>query len=327
MELFIRNIGQAITLAPGETLLNAVRSVGISYSCEDGRCGMCRCQLVRGRVIEQARPPRQSFGCRARYVLACQTALAEDSTIDIPDIGETVVHPAARYRARVLGVEELSDNVRLLRVGLDQPFQFSPGQCAEVELSRGLSRLYSMAGLPEDQELRFHVRMHPHGRASHVVGEVLKPGDPVRIRGPYGTSYLRRNHAAPILLASAGTGLAPILSILRTMAATQMMNPVHVYAGFMTREEVYELDALNALLQRVPSVRTRHIVVAAGRTERGLRSGLLTETIDTDFADLSGFRVHAFGSPFAVDALIQVLRRKGVPEKHLYVDAFHSIWN
>lgn len=276
--------------------------------------------------MEQARPPRQLFGCRARYILACQSSLLEDSTIEIPDIAEPVVHPGGRYRGRVLGVESLCDNVRLLRVGLDQPFRFSPGQCAEIELSRGLARLYSMAGLPDDDELRFHVRVHPHGRASNAIGEVLKPGDPLKVRGPYGTSYLRTHHSAPILCISAGTGLAPLLSVLRGIAAAQMMNPVYVYAGFMAREDAYELDALNALLQRIPSARARHILVAAGSMGRGLRRGLLTEAIDSDFGDLTGFRVHGFGSPFAIDAVVQLLRRKGVAEEHLYIDAFHSLW-
>ncbi|MGQ0699484.1 MAG: 2Fe-2S iron-sulfur cluster binding domain-containing protein [Panacagrimonas sp.] len=327
MELLIRNNGKTLTLAPGETMLGAMRSSGISYSCEDGRCGMCRCHLVRGRVSEQARPPRQVFGCRARYFLACQTSLLEDTTIEVPDIDEPVIHPGGRYRARVSGVEQLSDNVRQLRVGLDQPFAFSPGQCAEVELSRGLSRLYSMAGLPGDSELRFHVRMHPHGRASQVIGQVLKAGDPVKIRGPYGTSYVRRNHSAPILCISAGTGLAPLLSVLRGIVEARMMNPVYVYAGFSAREDVYELAALNELLPRVLSARARHVLVASGPTERGLRRGLLTEAIDADLGDLTGFRVHGFGSPFAIDAVVQLLRRKGVAEEHLYIDGFHSLWS
>ena len=327
MELLIRNNGRTLNLEPGDTLLGAIRDCGISYSCEDGRCGMCRCQLVRGHVREQARPPRQLFGCRERYILACQTSLLENTTIDIPDIEEPVVHPSGRYRGRVLGVEALSDSVCELRVRVDVPFSFSPGQCAELELSRGLSRLYSMAGAPGDTELRFHVRMHPHGRASQVIGEDLKVGDSVKIRGPYGTSYLRTNHSGPILCISAGTGLAPLLSVLRGIAAHQMMNPVYIYIGFMAREDVYGLEELNTLLPRILSARARHVLVAAGPTERGLRRGLLTEAIESDFEQLTGFRVHGFGSPFAIDAVVQVLRRKGVSEEHLHLDAYHSAGN
>ncbi len=327
MELLIRNLGRSFTLAPGETVLNVIRSSGISYSCEDGRCGMCRCRLVRGNVLEHVQPPRQTFGCPERYVLACQTSLLDDCTIEVPDLRETVIHPPTRFRGRVLGVESLSDNVRLLRIGLDRPFQYSPGQCAELELSRGLSRLYSMAGLSGDDELRFHVRMHPHGRASHMIDKQLKAGDIVRIRGPYGTSFLRQRHTKPIMILSAGTGLAPLLSILRAMAESRMLNPAHIYTGFMTREEAYGISTLHEYIEKIPSVRGKFVLIGAGKIERGLRRGLLTEAIDADFDDLSDFRVHAFGSPFAIDAVVQLLRRKGVPEDHLHVDAFHSLWN
>jgi ferredoxin-NAD(P)+ reductase (naphthalene dioxygenase ferredoxin-specific) len=327
VQLLIRNLGETVTLGPGETVLSSIRSSGISYSCEDGRCGMCRCQLVRGSVLEQARPPRQVFGCRTRYILACQSSLLEDTTIDIPDLDEPVIYPSGRYRAKVVGVEPLGNNVCLLRLITEQPMPFSPGQCAEIELARGLSRVFSMIGLPGDSELRFHVRIHPHGRASQIINEVLRPGEPVRVRGPYGTSYLRQNRTLPMLCFSAGTGLGPLLSVLRGVVEARMSNPVHVCVGFMANEDVYELGTLNDLLDRIPNLKSRHVLVGSGQVDRGLKRGLLTETIAENFGDMSDFLVHGFGSPFAVDAVTQLLRRKGVTEGNLQIDAFYSLWS
>lgn len=314
---------------PDQTLLRALRAgeVPISYSCEDGRCGLCRCRLLRGRVVETGRPPRQLFGCAGRYVLACQSTMAEDSVIEIPDPRDVVIHQARRMRAKVLGIEPLTHNVRLLRLNPEGSLSYSPGQFVEVELGRGLNRMYSMAGLAEDGELQFHVRIHPHGRASHVIGKTLKPGDTVRVRGPYGVSYLRQFHDAPILCVSAGTGLAPLKSLLRGMIELRMMNPVHVYVGFMSREEVYDLEALSGLLARVPGLRSSHVMVASGRIERGLRRGLLTEAIESDLGKLRDWHAHVFGSPFAVDATVQMLRRNEIHEDRLHADPFHSVGN
>lgn len=331
MEVLVQPSGKLLSLKPGVTLLHALREneIPISYSCEDGRCGMCRCKLLRGGVAEAARPPRQLFGCRVRYVLACQGAPTQDCAIEIPDTSETVVHPARRIRASVLGVEPLSRNVRLLRLSNEARLSFSPGQFAELELGRGISRVYSMSGLAGDEELRFHVRLHPHGRASHLIGETLKPGTALRLRGPYGASWLRQKHADPILCVSAGTGLAPLLSVLRGIALARLANPVQVYAGFMTSEEVYGLDQLSAALQAVPNLRGSHALVAAGKLERGLRRGLLTEVLETDLkqTELKRFQqghAHVYGSPFAVDAAVQLLRRQGIAEDRLHADPFHA---
>lgn len=326
MEVVVHPGKSVISLRPGENLLQGLRANGlpISYSCEDGRCGLCRCRLLRGKVVESARPPRQLFGSRARYILACQSSPADDIAIDVPDTGEVVLHPSRRLRTRVLGIEPMSHSVRLLRLDNEENMAFSPGQFAELDLGRSLLRVYSMAGLPGDAELQFHVRLHPHGRASDLIGsDLLTPGTPLRLRGPYGASWLRQRHDAPILCIAAGTGLAPMLSVLRGIAASGLTNPVHVYAAFISREEVYGVDMLNTSLRAIPNLRAAHTVVAGGRLERGQRRGLLTEVIEQDLGDLSHWHAQVYGSPFAIDATLHLLRRLGIAEDRLHADPFH----
>lgn len=329
MELLVQPANRVLSLKPGETVLQALRaaSLPISYSCEDGRCGMCRCRLLRGNVVETARPPRQLFGCRVRYVLACQCATAEDSAIEVPDSVETVVHPARRARVQVLGVEALSPHVRLLRLSNEGRLMFSPGQFAELELGRGLSRAYSMAGLPTDDELQFHVRLHPSGRASQLIGQSLAAGTQLRLRGPYGVAWLRQRHTDPILCVAAGTGLAPLMSVLRGIATAGLPNPVHVYTGFMTRDEVYAQETLAEILRAIPNLRCAHTVVAAGKIDRGMRRGLLTEVIAQDLRHLENWHAQVYGSPFAIDATVQLLRRLGLSEDRLHADPFHPFGN
>jgi ferredoxin-NAD(P)+ reductase (naphthalene dioxygenase ferredoxin-specific) len=329
VELLVRPGERILSLKPGETLLQALRGQGlpISYSCEDGRCGLCRFKLLRGGIVESARPPRQLFGCRVRYGLACQSALAEDSAIEIPDTAEPVVHPSRRLRAQVLSVEPLAHNLRLLRLSNDGQLAFSAGQFVELELARSLWRSYSLAGMQGDGELHFHVRLHPHGQAAQIINEQLKPGAMLRLRGPYGASWLRHQHAGPLLLASAGTGLAPLLSMLRDIAATRLASPVTVYASFMSREDVYGLDELSVALKGVPNLRASHIVVAFGKLQRGLRRGLLTEAIEADIERFDSWQANLYGSPFAVDATVQLLRRLGIGEDALHADPFHAFGN
>lgn len=329
MEVLVRPTGRVLSIKPGEKLLPALRDAGIpiSYSCEDGRCGLCRCKLLRGNVVESARPPRPLFGCRTRHVLVCQASPSEDCAIEIPDADEPVIHPPKRLRTQVLGIESLASNVRLLRLSNPDNLQFSPGQFGELELGRGFSRLYSLSGLPGDDELRFHVRIHPQGLAGQLISERLQVGTTLRLRAPYGASWLRRRHEGPLLIASSGTGLAPVLSVLRGIAAARLANPVHVYVSFMLREDVYGLEELSAALARIPNLRASHVVVAYGTLKRGLRRGLLTEALEADIPHFRGWQANVYGSPFAIDATVHLLRRRGIGEDQLHADPFHPFGN
>ena len=63
--------------------------------------------------------------------------------------------------------------------------------------------------------------------------------------------------------------------------------------------------------------------MASGKIERRLRRGLLTEVLETDVKQLSSWQAYVYGSPFAVDATVQLLRRQGIAEDRLHADPVH----
>jgi len=252
--------------------------------------------------------------------------LIEDSVIEIPPPEEVVVHPARTMRAEVVAVTPLGreDTLRL-SLRLQSTLAFSPGQYVELEFERSLSRPYSMCGLPGN-EVEFHVRLHPGGRASRRIAEELKPGDALKLRGPMGIAFLRPRNNDPILCIGASTGVGPTLSILRGIAAAGMTNQLHVYLGFTCREDVYGQEELAIVLKQLPTARA-HVVVAGGPIDRGMRRGLLTNVISADFPSLTGWRGYVFGSPHAVEATVRTLRDKQMAEQNIYAEPFHITGN
>jgi len=184
-------------------------------------------------------------------------------------------------------------------------------------------RPYSMAGLASDGTLEFHVRVVPGGRVSGYIANDLKPGDAVRVSGPLGTAYLRRKHAGPMLCVAGGTGLAPILSILRGAVADGMPNPIHVYFGVRSPRDVYAIDRLAELERRHPALKV-HVVVTSGGDPREQRCGLVTEAIAQDIDSLDGWRAYLCGSPPMVEAATLLARRKGAAPARIYADAFYT---
>jgi ferredoxin-NAD(P)+ reductase (naphthalene dioxygenase ferredoxin-specific) len=256
------------------------------------------------------------------YVLACQSVLTDSCTIEIPDMDEVVVHPAKIIKGTVLAIEELTHDIRRLRIKPAKPMAFSPGQYATLQFTPDHIRPYSWAGLPNDDEMEFHIRQVPGGRVTDYVFSSLKVGDAVRISGPMGTAYLRQKHSGPMLCVGGGTGIAPIISIVRGAMAANMHNPVHVYFGVRSQEDSYDLERLRRLAQEHGNM-TLHVVVATGPVHAGLRSGLVTDAIQQDLPAWKNFVGYFCGAPAMVEALSSLAQSLGMPLDNIHADAFY----
>jgi naphthalene 1,2-dioxygenase ferredoxin reductase component len=325
MEVLIQPLRKVIDVEPGVNLLEALRNAQIpmSYSCMAGRCGTCRCRVVEGEVLDSGRPEQRPLDGQDSYILACQTFVTEPCTIEIPEPDEIVVHPARILKATVQAVESLAHDIKRLVLKPAKPLEFSPGQYAHLQFTPEHIRPYSMAGLPGDDTLEFHVRVVADGRVSGYIANVLKHGDTVRVSGPLGTAYLRRKHEGPMLCVAGGTGLAPVLSVVRGAIAHGMHNPVHLYFGVRSPRDIYGLDWLTALQKKHPALKV-HVVVTSGGDPREHRCGLVTEAIEQDFPTLDGWRAYLCGSPPMVEAATVLARHKGIDAARVYADAFYT---
>lgn len=324
MELVVQPQNLRVSIQSGQNLLDVLRenAVPISYSCMSGRCGTCRCKVTQGTVQhsgpENGRPEMD----QDTYVLACQSVLTNNCTIEIPDMDEVVVHPAKIIKGTVLAIEELTHDIRRLRIKPAKPMAFSPGQYATLQFTPDHIRPYSWAGLPNDDEMEFQIRQVPGGRVTDHVFSSLKVGDAVRISGPLGTAYLRQKHLGPMLCVGGGTGIAPIVSIVRGAMAADMHNPMHVYFGVRSQEDSYDLARLRRLAQEHGNM-TLHVVVATGPVHAGMRSGLVTDAIQQDLPVLNNFVGYFCGAPAMVEALSSLAQSLGMPLDKIHADAFY----
>jgi naphthalene 1,2-dioxygenase ferredoxin reductase component len=323
MELHIEPLKLSLQAESGQNLLELLKdkAVPVSYSCMSGRCGTCRCKVVSGQLLhngpETGRPVRSG-----EYVLACQAVLTDNCTIELPEVDEVVVHPARIVKGTVTAIEAATHDIRKISLKLAKPLDFSPGQYASLQFSPDHIRPYSMTGLPGDEEMEFHIRLVPGGRVSQYVFDELKVGAAVRVSGPLGTAYLRRKHTGPMLCVGGGTGLAPVLSIVRGAIEAGMDNPIHLYFGVRSDADLYDLDRLRQLAASHPQL-TLNVVVATGTTQAGLRSGLVTDAIAQDHPSLAGWRAYLCGAPAMVEALSLLVSGLGLANEHIHSDAFY----
>ncbi|MDP3668936.1 MAG: 2Fe-2S iron-sulfur cluster-binding protein [Telluria sp.] len=325
MELLVHPMARTLTIAPGANLLVTLRDndIPISYSCTAGRCGTCRCKVLEGNVLESGQESKITNPNEDRYVLACMSVLTESCVIEVPEPDEVINHPARIVKAQVVAIEDATHDIKRLILRPSRPLAFSPGQYAMLQFTPEHIRPYSMASLPSDNELEFHIRLVPDGRVTGYVAQELKLGDLVRVSGPLGTAYLRRKHAGPMLCVAGGTGLAPVLSIVRGALADGMNNPIHVYFGVRSPHDMYGAQWLAALAAAHANL-TVHLVVTMGNDDPHMRSGLVTDAIAQDWDSLAGWRTYLCGAPPMVEATALLVKQKGLLPEHVYADAFYA---
>lgn len=339
MQVHVQPLGERLEVTPGDNLLKTLteRQIPISYSCLSGRCGTCRCRVLSGDVrqadgVEYRHHDEHSEGEGERHVLACQSTVHGDCEIELPEVDEVVVHPAKILKATVLAIETLTHDIKRVVLKPAKPLSFSPGQYATLQFTPAHIRPYSMAGLDADDTLEFHIRRVPGGAVTGYVAEQLEVGDAVRVSGPLGTSYLRTRHAGPMLCVAGGTGLAPVLSIVRGAVARGMTNPIEIYVGARSPDDVYGLAWLRELASRHAGIRL-HVVTTTAAADAGaprdeaFRVGHVTEAIAADFVSpdaLGGWRAYLCGAPPMVEAATRLLRERGIDAAHIYADAFYA---
>jgi CDP-4-dehydro-6-deoxyglucose reductase/ferredoxin-NAD(P)+ reductase (naphthalene dioxygenase ferredoxin-specific) len=328
MQITLEGHAEPVPVEAGDTILASLLRAGVPFpfSCQAGNCGTCKCELVSGEVLElehseHALAPEE----RAKgIILACRTQVWDDAVVRRIDAEELVLHPSRVMRCRVLELEDLTHDIKGVRLAIEAggPFVFSAGQYAQLEFAAGLSRHYSMASTPQEAQLVFHIRHMPGGRTSAHVATQLKLGDKVKVSGPLGVAYLRENHAGPALLVAGGSGLAPIQAILRTMLERGHGAPVTLYFGVRSERDLYHEALLKDLAARHSNF-SYHVVLSEQKGAAGRRYGLVHEAIELP-ESAQGVMAYLAGPPVMVEAATSLLASRGLLPRQIHADAFYN---
>jgi ferredoxin-NADP reductase len=128
-------------------------------------------------------------------------------------------------RAEIVDAVPATPRIRLFRLRPATWAPFVAGQHLDVRLTAPdgyqAERSYSVSSAPEDAgRYELAVELMPDGEVSPYFHEVAAPGDSFEIRGPFGGHFAwAAADGGPLLLVGGGSGIAPLMSILRHRAA------------------------------------------------------------------------------------------------------------
>jgi len=203
---------------------------------------------------------------------------------------------------------------------LRELFRYEAGQFLTFQIHVGataLNRCYSLSSAPDrDEELQFTVKRVAEGRVSNWFHDEIRAGHSVRVLPPAGGFTLRPASRRPLALFSGGSGITPVLSILKTALATTERPMKLVYAN-RDAESIIFRDAIGALAGRHAG---RLAVVHHLDAERGFLDEARVRSEIAEWTDDAEFYLCGPG-PF-MDLVERLLHDAGVPSDRIFIERF-----
>jgi ferredoxin-NADP reductase len=230
------------------------------------------------------------------------------------------IAPIRWQTARVVSVHDETPRAKTFRLALEHRTRHEAGQYFVLRLTAPdgytATRDYSLSSPPEGPDgsdvIDLTVELLDDGEVSGFLHEVVQPGDELEVRGPVG--YFAWVGDGPVLLVAGGSGVVPLMAMLRLARRAGHPDLVRLLVSVRTPEDLYFADELPG-----PETTVVYTRVTPPGTERP--AGRLTLA---DVAPLvrGGETVFVCGSAGFADTATDALQQAGVPVAAIRVERF-----
>jgi len=146
------------------------------------------------------------------------------------------------------------------------------GQHIDVRLTAedgySVQRSYSIASAPGEDTIELALERLDDGEVSTFLHDIAAPGDTIEVRGPIGGHFIwNAELTGPLLLIAGGSGVAPLMSILRARAAASQPPDVLLVYSARTWEDLIFREELLEAERREPGLQVM-VVTTRGRSHR-----------------------------------------------------------
>jgi ferredoxin-NADP reductase len=192
---------------------------------------------------------------------------------------------AVRWQLAVVSkIVEITPRIKSFFFTLSRPFAFRAGQHVDIRLTAAggyrAERSYSIASAPEHaDDLELAIEKVSEGEVSSFFHDVARVGDTIELRGPIGGYFVWDvADRGPLFLLGGGSGIVPLMSMLRHRRAKKSMVPTLLLVSSRTWTDVPFRDELLQYAMDDPSFK----LVFAITREPARRPGDYMRRIDSD---------------------------------------------
>ena len=153
-------------------------------------------------------------------------------------------------RATVQRVIQETPHVKSLVLAVPGWAGHSAGQHLDVRLTAAdgyqAERSYSIASAPADAHVTLTIERLDDGEVSPYLTDELRPSDELEVRGPIGGWFTWRPHeGGPLFFVAGGSGIAPLMAMIRQRAAVQSPVPVCLLYSSRAAEDIIYREELD----------------------------------------------------------------------------------
>jgi len=323
---FEDGVTRFITCRDDQTVADASyrQRINIPLDCRDGACGTCKALCESGSYdggtyIDDALSPDEAA---AGYVLPCSMTPRSDLVLQIASTSDVAKTRAATYTGTVVQLDRLSATT--VALGVEVPnraeLAFLPGQYVNIAVpGTDQTRSYSFSNAPHDDVLTFLVKLTPGGAMSEYLSRRAAVGDTISFTGPNGSFFLRETDR-PVLLLAGGTGLAPVLSMLRTLRDASSRRKAHLVYGVSTDEDLVALDQIEEIASALGGFTWSYCV--SDPASRAANKGYVTGLIEPEHLYDGDVAVYLCGPPPMVEAVRDHVTEAGIEPTGFYYEKF-----
>ncbi len=235
------------------------------------------------------------------------------------------------HQLKVTDIINETQDSKTFRLRCDSPqlFSYQPGQYLTVSVNingKEVQRAYSLSSSPSRPfVLEITVKRVPGGLVSNWLCDELKPGSHLTVKGPNGKFSCLEHPASQFLFIAAGSGITPIMSMLRWLSDTGAQVDVQVLISGKTTDEIIFYRELQAI-----AARNRQIHVAITLTSPtahqngwlGLTGRINLSMIQHLAPDYQNRAIFICGPDLFMQQIQNLLQRTGFPMEQFHSESF-----
>jgi len=232
--------------------------------------------------------------------------------------------------ASIKDIKPETEKVKSFTLTLPAWMRHRAGQHYDIRLTAEdgyqTQRSYSIASEPErDGEVDITVERINDGEVSTYLHDVLVPGDRIEARGPIGGYFVwEAMMTEPLLLIAGGSGVVPLMSMIRHRAAAGAKNPTSMLYSSRNFEDIIYYNELEKLRAANSGLQIFHTLTRSQPAEWKGYTRRIDQDMLKEVAQPLGKTVQVFicGPTLLVEAAANTLVKIGVPSSQIKTERF-----
>lgn len=221
------------------------------------------------------------------------------------------------YTVKILGIKQITHDVKQLRLEKPEGYSFEPGQATKVSVNKegwkDEDRPFTFTGLPGEDELELVIKIYEsHGGVTNQINK-LEKGDKLILGEPWGSI----SFSGKGVFIAGGSGITPFISILRKLREEDKSEGNKLIFANNTARDIILEDELREMLGR-----DNFINVLAEKEEGEYLEGYVSKGLLEDHVPDFSNMFYLCGPPPMMKAVLSDLKELGVDDRQIIREVF-----